>query len=59
MIINIDDSLFFNINHIVKVTLVDNVLRITFSTGDELCYFNKKTIDSILKQLKNKANECI
>ena len=54
MIININDSEFININHIVKVSLVQDVLRILFSTGIELTYFDKNIVDTIIKQLKNK-----
>lgn len=59
MIININDSEFININHIVKVSLVQNVLRILFSTGTELIFFDKDKVDSIVKQLKIKANESL
>jgi len=56
MIIVVNESHFINIEHIVKASVEQEVLRITFITGEEVAYFNKKEIQIIVKQLKSKTH---
>jgi hypothetical protein len=52
MIIQVNDSQFLNINHIIKASVDNKILRITFITGEQTMYFNKKEIDFIVQKLK-------
>lgn len=52
MFIHLDDYNYLNINHIIKVSVEKNTLRILFSTGGEQIYFDSAHIKTILDKLK-------
>lgn len=59
MFINLNDSEFINITTIQKASVEQGVLRILFLTGDEIIYFDKKKVETIVNKLKTIANESV
>lgn len=55
--IKVSETEYINEDHIVRVSVIDDILQIFFSTGDSHIIYDKRQKGTILKYLNTKSQK--